>query len=141
MAEEILVLGKYRVLKDRLYTKTHEWIKVENGTAIVGITDYAQQKLKNIVGVELPEVGKEYPKGERLGVVESIKSVEDVYAPITIKITEVNERLNDEPELLNKDPYGDGWIAKGEIVNRNELGELLKPEDYAKHIEEEEKGS
>ncbi len=140
MTEEILVLGKYHVLRDRLYTKTHEWIKIENGTAIVGITDYAQQKLKNIVGVELPEVGKEYPKGERLGVVESIKSVEDVYTPITIRITEVNERLNDEPELLNKDPYGDGWIAKGEIVNRSELEELLKPEDYAKHIEEEEKG-
>ena len=137
MAEEILVLGKYRVLKDRLYTKTHEWIKVENGTVIIGISDYAQQKLKNIVGIELPEVGKEYPKGERLGVIESIKSVEDVYAPITVRITEVNERLTDEPELLNNDPYGDGWIAKGEIINRNELEELLKPEDYAKHIEEE----
>ncbi|HIC87398.1 MAG TPA: glycine cleavage system protein GcvH [Aquificae bacterium] len=112
MSSEILALNRYRVLTDRLYTKTHEWIKVENNIAIVGITDYAQQKLRNIVGVELPEVGKEYPKGERIGVVESIKSVEDVYAPITFRVLEVNERLADEPELINRDPYGEGWIAK-----------------------------
>jgi len=138
MSSEILALNRYRVLTDRLYTKTHEWIKVENNIAIVGITDYAQQKLRNIVGVELPEVGKEYPKGERIGVVESIKSVEDVYAPITFRVLEVNERLADEPELINRDPYGEGWIAKVEILRREELNELMKAEDYVKHIEKEE---
>ena len=138
MSSEILALNRYRVLTDRLYAKTHEWIKVENNIAIVGITDYAQQKLRNIVGVELPEVGKEYPKGERIGVVESIKSVEDVYAPITFRVLEVNERLADEPELINRDPYGEGWIAKVEILRREELNELMKAEDYVKHIEKEE---
>ncbi|HDI02266.1 MAG TPA: glycine cleavage system protein GcvH [Ignisphaera sp.] len=138
MVEEIVVLGKYRVLKDRLYTKTHEWIKVLDGEAIIGITDFAQQKLRNIVGVELPEVGREYSKGESIGVVESIKSVEDVYAPVSMKIIEVNNRLTDEPELLNNDPYGEGWIAKVQILNRDELNELMKPEEYAKHIETEE---
>ncbi len=136
---EILVLNKYRVLKDRLYTKTHEWIKVLNDEAYIGITDYAQQKLRNIVGIELPELGKEYTKGSSIGVVESIKSVEDVYAPVSIKVIEVNERLKDEPELMNRDPYGDGWIARVKIINRDELKDLLTAEAYAKHIEEEEK--
>ncbi len=139
MSEPIIVLGKYRVLRDRLYTKTHEWIKIEGNVGIVGITDYAQSKLKNIVGVELPEVGKEVSKGGRLAVVESIKSVEDVYAPVTMRITEVNTRLENEPELVNKDPYGEGWIAKGEVVRREELDDLLTPEKYAELIESEEK--
>ncbi|NPA97361.1 MAG: glycine cleavage system protein GcvH [Crenarchaeota archaeon] len=139
MSQELVALGKYRVPKDRLYTKTHEWVKIEGSTAIIGITDYAQSKLKNVVGVELPEVGKEVPKGSRLAVVESIKSVEDVYAPISIKVTEVNERLEDEPELINRDPYGEGWIAKGEVLRKEELDELLSPEKYVEVIESEEK--
>ncbi|HID80658.1 MAG TPA: glycine cleavage system protein GcvH [Ignisphaera sp.] len=138
MVSEIFALNKYRVPTDRLYTKTHEWIKVEDDVAIIGITDYAQQKLRNIVGIELPEVGKEYSKGERIGVVESIKSVEDVYAPVTFKVLEINERLADEPDLINRDPYGEGWIAKVKILRREELDELMKAEDYVKHIEKEE---
>ncbi len=137
MAQELVALGKYRVPKDRLYTKTHEWVKIEGKTAIVGITDYAQSKLKNIVGVELPEVGKEVAKGGRLAVVESIKSVEDVYAPITIRVTEVNTALETQPELINKDPYGEGWIAKGEVVNEDEVRELLTPEKYVELLESE----
>ncbi len=138
MTQEILALGKYKVLKDRLYTKTHEWVKVEGDTVIVGITDYAQSKLKNIVGVELPEVGKEIAKGDRLAVVESIKSVEDVYAPVSIKVTEVNTKLEDEPEIINKDPYGEGWIAKGVLLNKDELNELLTPEKYVELLVSEE---
>ncbi len=138
--EYIIVLGKYKVAKDRLYTKTHEWIKILDNEAIVGITDYAQQKLKNIVGVELPEVGTVIERGARLGVVESIKSVEDVYAPVTIKVTDVNKKLEEEPDLINRDPYGDGWIVRGEVLNRDEVKELLSPEEYAKHVESEEHG-
>ncbi|RLG77755.1 MAG: glycine cleavage system protein GcvH [Thermoprotei archaeon] len=139
MAESFKVLGKYLVMRDRLYTKTHEWIKVLNDEALVGITDYAQQKLRNIVGIELPELGRRYGKGESMGVIESIKSVEDLYAPVTLEVLEVNRSLEDEPEKMNKDPYGDGWVAKVKIVNKDELNELLKPEDYARLIEEEEK--
>jgi len=136
--EVLLVLNKYKVPKDRLYTETHEWVKVEDGCALIGITDYAQAKLKNIVGIELPEKGTEVGKGGRLAVVESIKSVEDVYAPITCRVIEVNKRLESEPELLNNDPYGEGWIARVEIIDEKELESLLKPEDYAKVIEREE---
>jgi len=139
MSEPIVVLGKYKVPRDRLYTKSHEWIKIDGSVGVVGITDYAQSKLKNIVGVELPEVGKEVAKGGRLAVVESIKSVEDVYAPVTMRVTEVNERLESEPELINKDPYGEGWIARGEVLKKEELDELLTPEKYAELIESEEK--
>ncbi|RLG87347.1 MAG: glycine cleavage system protein GcvH [Thermoprotei archaeon] len=139
-SEPIKVLGRYTVLRDRLYTKSHEWIKVINDEALVGITDYAQQKLRNIVGVELPEVGRRYGKGESMAVVESIKSVEDVYAPVTLEVIEVNEVLEEEPDRINRDPYGDGWIARVKIVNRDELSDLLKPEDYARVVEEEERG-
>lgn len=139
-SEPIKVLGRYTVLRDRLYTKSHEWIKVINDEALVGITDYAQQKLRNIVGVELPEVGRRYGKGESMAVVESIKSVEDVYAPVTLEVIGVNEVLEEEPDRINRDPYGDGWIARVKIVNRDELSDLLKPEDYARVVEEEEKG-
>ncbi len=136
--EYIEVLG-YKVAKDRKYTKTDEWIRVENNVGIVGITDYAQKKLKNIVSVELPEVSREVKAQESVGVVESIKTVADLYTPVSGKIIEVNERLVDEPELINKDPYGEGWIFKLEIADVSELENLLTPEQYAKLIEERER--
>ena len=128
----------YTVLTDRLYTKTDEWIKISDDVAVIGITDYAQKKLKDIVGIELPEVGKKVRKGEAIGVIESIKATADVYAPISGEVVEVNEKLLDSPELINNDPYGDGWIVKIKIEDKSELDKLLKPQEYANKIEKEE---
>ena len=128
----------YTVLTDRLYTETDEWIKVTDDVAVVGITDYAQKKLKDSVGIELPEVGKKVKKGEAIGVIESIKATADVYAPISGEVVEVNEKLLDSPELINNDPYGDGWIVKIKIEDKSELDKLLKPQEYANKIEKEE---
>ena len=128
----------YIVLTDRLYTETDEWIKVTDDIAVIGITDYAQKKLKDIVGIELPEVGKKVKKGEAIGVIESIKATADVYAPISGEVVEVNEKLLDSPELINNDPYGDGWIVKIKIEDKSELDKLLKPQEYANKIEKEE---
>jgi len=128
----------YIVLTDRLYTDTDEWIKVTDDVAVIGITDYAQKKLKDIVGIELPEVGKKVKKGEAIGVIESIKATADVYAPISGEVIEVNEKLLDSPELINNDPYGDGWIVKIKIEDKSELDKLLKPQEYANKIEKEE---
>ncbi|RLG85761.1 MAG: glycine cleavage system protein GcvH [Thermoprotei archaeon] len=137
MSEEIKV-GDYLIKKDLLYTKTDEWVKVEGNIAIVGITDYAQKKLKYVVGVELPEVGTEVSKEERVAVLESVKTVADIYVPCSGKIVEVNEELMDHPEYINQDPYGKGWILKIEVKDPNELKDLLKPEEYAEKIKKEE---
>ncbi len=137
MAEKIEVKG-YIVLKDRLYTESDEWIKVENEEAYIGITDYAQKKLRDIVGVELPEVGKNVKKGDVIATLESVKAAAEVYTPVSGSVVEVNEKLYEEPEIVNKDPYGEGWLCKIKIVDRDELQSLLAPEEYAKKIEAEE---
>ncbi|BEP17345.1 glycine cleavage system protein GcvH [Pyrofollis japonicus] len=139
MAEEIRVLN-YIVLKDRLYTKTDEWVKREDGIVVVGITDYAQKKLRDIVGVELPEPGAKVKAGDAVASIESVKAAADVYAPVSGEVVEVNERLYDEPELLNKDPYGEGWMFKIRISDEKELEKLLTPEQYAEKIKKEEEG-
>ena len=118
-----------------LYTKTHEWVLKKNGVARIGITDHAQESLTDVVYVELPEVGKDFKKGEVMATLESVKSVAEVYAPVTGKITAVNEKLNDEPGLINSSPYDDGWIVEMSIENEDELKELLSAEEYAKIIE------
>jgi len=118
-----------------LYTKTHEWVLKKNGVARIGITDHAQESLTDVVYVELPEVGKEFKKGEVMATLESVKSVAEIYAPVTGKITAVNEKLNDEPGLINSSPYDDGWIVEMSIENEEELKELLSAEEYAKIIE------
>jgi glycine cleavage system H protein len=112
------------------YTKEHEWIKVEKDTAIIGITDYAQSQLGDIVYVELPKLNQKYKKGESIAVVEAVKTAADVYAPITCEVIEVNESLKTNPEKINHDPYNEGWIAKVKILNENELNELLTAEEY-----------
>ncbi len=136
---DTITVGNYVVLRDRLYTETDEWVKIENDVAIVGITDYAQKKLRDIVGVELPETGREVKAGEAVASIESVKASADVYAPLSGTIIEVNERLYDEPELLNRDPYGEGWMFKIRITNPEETSKLLKPEQYAEKIREREK--
>ncbi len=137
MAGEIRV-GGYIVLTDRRYTDTDEWVKVEDGVAVVGITDYAQKKLRDIVGVELPETGRRVKRGEAVAAIESIKAAADVYAPVSGEVVEVNERLLDEPELLNRDPYGEGWMFKIRVEDPGELEKLLTPEQYAERIKREE---
>ncbi len=122
--------------KELKYTKEHEWVKVEGDIAIVGITDFAQKQLTDIVFVELPEKGKHVTQGKPMAVVESVKSVSDVFAPISGEVIEINNELTDNPEILNKDPYGEGWITKVKIENKAELGNLLSAEGYEKFLKE-----
>ncbi len=112
------------------YTEDHEWIEVTDGEARYGITDYAQDELGDIVYIELPETGEELSKGDMLGVIESVKTVSDLYAPLSGKIKEVNEELEAAPETINEDPYKDGWIVVIEIADEGELNELLDPKEY-----------
>ncbi|ADG90680.1 glycine cleavage system protein GcvH [Thermosphaera aggregans] len=137
MSEDIVVelkSKKYIVKKDRRYTETDEWAKLEGSMAIVGLTDYAQKELKDIVSIELPEVGRKVRKGEELGVVDSIKASSSYYSPLTGEVVEVNEKLTGNPELVNKDPYGEGWVFKIRVENPGEYNSLLTPEKYAEKV-------
>ena len=123
---------------DRLYSKDHEWVKDNgDGTAVVGITDYAQEMLTDIVFVELPPIGKKVAQGESMAVVESVKSVSDVYAPVSGEVIDVNKTLEETPELLNQDAFGEGWIAKLRLGNTAELKSLLNAADYDNLTKEE----
>ncbi len=123
--------------KDLKYTKEHEWIRVDSDIAVVGVTDYAQDSLGDIVYLELPQEGGTVTKDEPFGVVESVKAVSDLYSPLNGTVAEVNDALIDNPEVINEDPYGEAWMIKIEIENRDEIGELLSAEDYQKYLEEE----
>lgn len=123
--------------KDLLYTETHEWARVNGKTATVGISDYAQHELGDIVYIELPEVGREVKMGEVFGSVESVKAVSDLYSPFSGKIIEVNDELSSHPEYINQDPYGKGWIAKIEIKDDNEKKKLMNSESYELFVKEE----
>ena len=119
------------VRSDRLYRESHEWVRDEgNGTAVVGISDHAQEQLGDMVYVELPEPGMSYEQGEACAVVESVKAASDAYAPVTGEVIEVNGALEDEPELVNTDPFGDGWMYKIKLSNPSELEGLLNAEAY-----------
>ena len=124
------------VLPDLKYTKDHEWVKVEGNLARIGITDHAQTELTEIVFVELPGAGKEVKVGEVLGNVESVKTVSEVFSPVTGVVSETNGKLTDSPELLNKDPYGQGWVALVEMGNPSELSALMSADDYKKLLGE-----
>jgi glycine cleavage system H protein len=117
------------------YSKEHEWLKVEGGIGTVGITDHAQEELTDIVYVELPKVGAKIKKGERLGAVESVKTVSDIYSPVTGEVVEVNERLNDAPGGINQEPYGKGWLAKLRLADATEANQLLDAATYKKLVE------
>lgn len=125
-----------KVLKDLLYTKDHEWVKVEGDRAYIGITDFAQHAMGDIVFVEMPGVGDEFQIEDALGVVESVKAASDIYMPISGTVVAVNEALEDDPALINQDAY-ENWIVEIELSNKAELDELLSPEDYEKICEEE----
>jgi glycine cleavage system H protein len=133
---EVKAKGKtYLVATDRRYTESDEWALLESSGVIrVGITDYAQKELKDIVAVELPEIGRIVKKGEEIGVIDSVKATSPYYAPISGKIISVNKELEKSPELLNKDPYGAGWIVVIEPTSINEYETLLKPEEYAEKL-------
>jgi glycine cleavage system H protein len=118
------------------YTKEHEWLKVEGGIGTVGITDHAQEELTDIVYVELPKVGAKIKKGERLGAVESVKTVSDIYSPVIGEVVEVNEALNDAPGRINQEPYGKGWLAKLKLADATEANQLLDAATYKKLIGE-----
>ena len=123
--------------EDLKYTREHEWLRIDGDTVLIGITDYAQDQLGEIVFVELPEEGEEFNSGESFGVVESVKSVSDVFLPFTGIIRELNDPITDNPETINDDPYGEGWIVRAEVLHKNELDELLSAEEYAAYVKEE----
>jgi glycine cleavage system H protein len=121
---------KFKVDDTLLYTETDEWVKVEGDVARIGVTDYAQKMLRDVVGVELPKQESKVRRGQSVAVIESIKATAEVYTPVTGTVVEVNERLRDEPELVNKDPYGGGWIVAVKMDDPKELEQLLKPQEY-----------
>ena len=119
------------------YTKDHEWVLINGNVATVGITDFAQDQLGDVVFVEVPEVGTEIGAGDGLSTIESVKAVSDVYSPLSGKVVEANEELTDAPQLINEDAYGKGWIAVVELADENELKELLDDAAYKKLLSEE----
>ncbi len=127
--------------KDYNYTKEHEWVNVEGDVATIGITNYAQEQLGDIVSVEFPKIGKEFSKGESLALIDSMKTTSDVNAPISGEILEVNNELDSQPELLNEDPYEQGWILKIKIKNMDELESLMSMEEYEVFVEKEAEGA
>ncbi len=122
-------------VRDNLkYTDSHEWLKLKDNKAVVGITDHAQTELTDIVFVELPQIGKKVKKGDELCVVESVKSVSEIYAPISGKITKVNNQLEDAPETVNNSPYDEGWLVELEVEDMSEVDKLLDSKSYKKII-------
>jgi glycine cleavage system H protein len=121
------------------YTKDHEWIKVEGNFGLIGITDYAQGELGDIVFVELPAVGKKFTTGQSFGTVESVKAVSEIYAPVSGEVAEANTKLNDSPEQINKDPHGAAWLIKMRLANPAELDGLMDAAAYQAYIADKKK--
>lgn len=117
------------------YTKDHEWLKLEGEEAVVGITDFAQKQLGDIIYVDLPQPGKVLEAHQAIGSVESVKSVSDVYSPVSGEVLAVNSELAQTPDLINKDPHGQGWIVRLKIKDKSELNNLMKAADYEKYLE------
>jgi len=132
-------MQEYNVVEGLYYTKEHVWVKVEDDLATIGITDYGQHQLGDIVFVDLPEKDADVESGDVIASVESVKAVSEVYSPVTGKIIEVNEELNNDPALINRDPYGDGWIAQIKMSDPTEIEDLMTDEDYKAYLEEIEK--
>ena len=120
------------VPKDLLYTKEHEWVRIEKDVAVIGITEYAQGELGDIVYVELPKADAAAAQMQPFGTIEAVKAVSDLYAPLSGTITEINPNLGQKPELINKDCYGEGWMIKLKFSDKNEVKNLLSPDDYQK---------
>ena len=131
-------MAKYEIPDDLFYTREDEWIRVERNRVTIGITDYAQQQLGDIVFVDLPEVGRALDRGEPFGVVESVKAVADLFAPITGTVVEVNAGLAEAPDGVNADCYGDGWMIVVEYSDQSEFEQLLSAGDYLQHVKDRE---
>jgi len=125
----------FDVPEELRYLDSHEWVSGDDGTVTVGISDFAQDELGDVVFVELPDEGTELAAGDDFGVVESIKAVSDIYAPVSGTVTAVNDALLDQPELVNEDPYGDGWLLELELADESELDDLLSADEYRDQIE------
>lgn len=123
-----------KVPQELSYTEDHEWVSMDSDIGTVGITDYAQSELGDIVFVELPEIGQTLRKGERFGTVEAVKTVEEIYAPLSGEVVEINEALEEDAEQVNKEPYGAGWMIRIRCSDQKELSQLLSPGDYAELI-------
>ena len=119
-----------------LFTKEHEWVQFEDNIATIGITDFAQESLGDITFVQLPKEGEEIRKDDPFGVVESVKAVSDLYAPVTGRVAEVNQPVLDAPELVNEDPYSDGWLLKVEVTNPEDRDGLLSGAEYKEYVDE-----
>lgn len=130
-------MAKYKLDKSVKYAKTHEWVRIEDGVAVIGISDYAQDALSDVVYVDLPEVGDTVTAGKQAATVESVKAAEDVYAPVSGEVIEVNTALEDTPEIINERPY-DAWFFKVKPTDalEQELAALMEPEAYDKYVEE-----
>ena len=126
---------EYRFEEKARYSKTHEWVKMDGSEAVVGISDYAQEKLSDVVFVDLPAVGKELAKETACMVIESVKAAEEVFAPVSGVVTARNEKLVKSPELVNKDPFGDGWLVRVRLSDAKELDSLMDPASYKKFVE------
>jgi glycine cleavage system H protein len=120
-----------------LYSKEHEWVLVEGNSATIGITEFAQEELGDVVYVELPEVGEKIVKDDPFGAVESVKAVSDIYAPVSGTVLEINDVLPDNPETINDDPYGDGWMIRVEMNDKDDLKDLMSAEEYAEYVEQQ----
>lgn len=127
---------EFRIDKNAKYTKTHEWVRVEGDLAVIGVSDYAQHQLSDVVYVELPEVGDEVSKGEGFGTSESVKAAEELYSPVSGAVVEINEEITDNPALINEDPFGQGWMIKIKPSNGPELAELMDAQTYAAYLAE-----
>lgn len=130
---------EYEFPDDLKYMKTHEWARIEGDTATIGITDYAQHQLGDIVYVELPEIGRTLEKESSVGEIESVKAVGEILMPLSGEIVEINVIIIESPESINSSPYGDGWMMKIKVSNSSEINDLLSVEDYKKIVEEEKK--
>jgi glycine cleavage system H protein len=124
---------------DRFYSKSHEWIRVEGETATIGITDHAQKELGDVVFVELPDLGEIFDEGQEFGTIESVKAVSELFLPVAGEIVEVNKTLVDEPNAVNEDPHGDGWLVQVKVTSDGALDGLMNAAAYEKFVEEEAK--
>jgi len=127
----------HKIPEDLHYNKSHEWARLEGDTVVIGISDFAQDQLGDVVYVELPEIGEEFSQGDAIGVVESVKATSDLYSPMGGEVLEVNEELMDDPAIVNQDPYGAGWMIRLQVSDASEWDGLLDAAAYAKVIEEE----
>ena len=123
--------------EDNRYAKSHEYVHVEGNTGTIGITDYAQKELGDVVFVELPQVGTELEAGDELGSIESVKAVSELFVPVSGEVIEVNEALADNPALVNTDPWGDGWMVRIKLADVTEVDELMTAEEYDEYLEKE----